>query len=328
MRKQLKHRKCVRLDVDKAIVGILAFVTFLSGGIAASIYVNADGETAVVDEVTVIIPAACSLSGTIASGEEHTETITPGNYVDDIGTTDLKAICNDFNGFSIYAVGYSNDTESTTDMIGASSGATIATGIAEEGNTSQWAMKLTAITDSSVTYNPSNLSVVGGFNVYSSVPSSLTKVVEYKDSNSSNSSTTDQTKGAHIETTYAAYIAATQAADTYTGKVRYLLVHPANFATGNYSINYNANGGSGAMTSETNLPNYEPHTIPTSTITPPSGYVLAGWCTVQDSTATAQNPQTTCAGISYADQGTIPASTVAASGSITLYAYWKLPPTI
>ena len=328
MKSQRAKRYIDHLSIDKVVVGALTIITLLSGSIAASVHVNADGETAVVDEVTVIIPAACSLSGTITSGEEHTETITPGNYVDDIGTTDLKAICNDFNGFSIYAVGYSNDTESTTSMIGASSGAVIATGTAEEGNTSQWAMKLTAITDSSITYNPSNLSIVGGFNVYSSVPSSLTKVVEYKDSNSSNSSTTDQTKGAHIETTYAAYIAATQAADTYTGKVRYLLVHPANFTTGTYSIVYNANGGTNTMSTETSIPNYEPHTIPTSTITPPSGYVLAGWCTVQDSTATAQNPQTICDGTSYADQGTIPASTVAASGSITLYAYWKLPPTV
>ena len=86
------------------------------------------------------------------------------------------------------------------------------------------------------------------------------------------------------------------------------------------------------MSSESNIPNYEPHTMPTSTITPPSGYVLAGWCTVQDQTASGavQNadPQTTCTGDSYADQGNIPASTVAVGNptpTLNLYALKPAP---
>lgn len=92
------------------------------------------------------------------------------------------------------------------------------------------------------------------------------------------------------------------------------------------NIVYNANGGAGTMASESNVPNYEPHIIPASTITPPSGYVLAGWCTVRDSSATAQNPQTTCTGTSYSDA--IPASEVAANTTLNLYAYWKVAPTL
>ena len=169
-----------------------------------------------------------------------------------IGKTDIKALCNDYNGFSIYAIGYSNNTSGTpiegnNTMIGQTTGSTIATGTNDSGDTSNWAMKLTKITDSTIAYNPNNLSITNSYDNYNVIPSTLTKVVEYKDTNTSNSSATDQTKGAHIETTYAAYIASTQPADTYNGKVKYLLVHPANFTTGTYSIAYNANGGTGTM---------------------------------------------------------------------------------
>ena len=332
MRKQAKiKRRTIHLGADKAVIGALTLTTLLSGTILASTYVKADNNasTAVVDEVRIIIPTACSLAGTIATNNEHTATILPGSYTENIGKTDLTAKCNDFGGFSIYAVGYSDNasgvpTEGNNTMIGTNTGATINTGTATTGNTSAWAMKLTAITDSSITYNPNNLSIVDNFNNYHNVPNALTKVVQYKNSDSTISSATDQTLGAHVETTYAALVSPTQAADTYTGKVRYLLVHPANFTTGTYSITYNANGGTGTMSSESNIPNYEPHTIPTSTLTPPTGYTLAGWCTVQDQTASGvvQNadPQTTCTGDSYTT--TVPASAVANNGTLTLYAYW------
>ncbi|MBR5046360.1 hypothetical protein IKX73_01880, partial [Candidatus Saccharibacteria bacterium] len=55
---------------------------------------------------------------------------------------------------------------------------------------------------------------------YHAVPNDYEKVATF-------SSATDQTLGAKLTTTYAAYISNTQAADTYTGKVKYTLVHPA-----------------------------------------------------------------------------------------------------
>lgn len=266
------------------------------------------------------------MSGTVTSA--HTDTVTAVSYTEDIGVTDLKVTCNDFNGFSIYAVGFTDNTEGTTTMRGASSNLAIPTGVYHEGDTtSSWAIKLTKVTnpgggDPDITYNPNILSITNGYSDYNVVPSSLTQVAEYKDSGDG-SSATDQTLGAHVQTTYAAYVSGSQAADTYTGQVKYVLVHPADFATGKYSIVYNANGGAGTMASESNVPNYEPHIIPASTITPPSGYVLAGWCTVRDSSATAQNPQTTCTGTSYSDA--IPASEVAANTTLNLYAYWRRP---
>ena len=321
-------KKIVKLEIDNVIVGLLVFATLVSGGILASAGVKAD-DTTVVDEITVMIPVACSMSGTVTSA--HTDTVTAVSYTEDIGVTDLKVTCNDFNGFSIYAVGFTDNTEGTTTMRGASSNLAIPTGVYHEGDTtSSWAMKLTKVTnpgggDPDITYNPNILSITNGYSDYNVVPSSLTQVAEYKDSGDG-SSATDQTLGAHVQTTYAAYVSGSQAADTYTGQVKYVLVHPADFATGKYSIVYNANGGAGTMASESNVPNYEPHIIPASTITPPSGYVLAGWCTVRDSSATAQNPQTTCTGTSYSDA--IPASEVAANTTLNLYAYWKVLPTL
>ena len=318
-------KKIFSLKIDNVVIGLLVFATLASGGILASAGVKAD-DTTVVDEITVMIPVACSMSGTVTSA--HTDTVTAVSYTEDIGVTDLKVTCNDFNGFSIYAVGFTDNTEGTTTMRGASSNLAIPTGVYHEGDTtSSWAMKLTKVTnpgggDPDITYNPNILSITNGYSDYNVVPSSLTQVAEYKDSGDG-SSATDQTLGAHVQTTYAAYVSGSQAADTYTGQVKYVLVHPADFATGKYSIVYNANGGAGTMASESNVPNYEPHIIPASTITPPSGYVLAGWCTVRDSSATAQNPQTTCTGTSYSDA--IPASEVAANTTLNLYAYWRRP---
>ena len=128
------------------------------------------------------------------------------------------------------------------------------------------------------------------------------------------------------------FVSATQPAGTYEGKVKYMLVHPATMEAGTYTLAYNANGGAGAMASETNLPNYQEHAIKANTFTAPNGYMFAGWCTVQDTTASGvvqgANPQTTCNGDSYLNNGTLPASpsvSATAGGTLTLYAYWKVP---
>ena len=233
-------KKIFSLKIDNVVIGLLLFATLASGGILASVRVKADNTT-VVDEITVMIPVACSMSGTVTSA--HTDTVTAVSYTEDIGVTDLKVTCNDFNGFSIYAVGFTDNTEGTTTMRGASSNLAIPTGVYHEGDTtSSWAMKLTKVTnpgggDPDITYNPNILSITNGYSDYNVVPSSLTQVAEYKDSGDG-SSATDQTLGAHVQTTYAAYVSGSQAADTYTGQVKYVLVHPADFATGKYSIVY------------------------------------------------------------------------------------------
>lgn len=318
-------KKIFSLKIDNVVIGLLVFATLVSGGVLASVRVKADNTT-VVDEVTVMIPVACSIAGTISQGNEHTETLMPGSYESGIGITDVAVFCNDFAGFAVYAIGFSGTNgESTNRMVGANSGQLIATGTATSGDTSQWAMKLTKVTNPGggapdITYNPENLTILDNYDSssYHAVPATYDKVLNYVAA--SGSSATDKTLGSKFQTTYAVFASAAQVADTYVGKVKYMLVHPATMTAGTYTVSYNANRGGGTMSSEAGLPNYEPHILAANTFTAPDNYVFAGWCTVQDN---SQNPQTTCAGDSYVNQGTIPASTVAAGSTLNLYAYWQ-----
>lgn len=311
-----------KLKMDNVIIGLLVFVTLISGGILASVKVKAD-DTTVIDEVTVMIPVACSMNSDDASTDPHTEELMPGEYKPDIGITNIQVFCNDFAGFAVYAIGASSNTDGNTNLVGQTSSQTISTGTDTTGSVSNWAMKLIKVANT--TYNPDNLSIVTGYNDYHAVPSGYTKVIEYK--NNSGSATTDQSLGAHIQTTYAASASASQAADTYVGQVKYLLVHPATLVPGTYTLVYNGNGArSGSMPSETGIKNYETHILKNNGYTAPSNYTFAGWCTIQDTSATTQNPQTSCKGVSYTNQATLPANPDASAtsgGTFTLYAYWK-----
>ena len=175
---------------------------------------NSFATTSVVDDVTVTVPASCTISSIVNSN--HTATVEVGSYVDDIGETTFKVICNDSEGFSVYAVGYTNDQFGNTTMKPGTVADTnaIATGLATSGDTSNWAMKLTAVTGD---YAPT---LETGFNNYHVVPAEYTKVASY-------SANTDSSSGSSFKSTYAAFITSAQPADTYTGKVKYTVVHPA-----------------------------------------------------------------------------------------------------
>lgn len=317
-----------KLKMDNVIIGLLVFVTLISGGILASVKVKADDAT-VIDEVTVMIPVACSMNSDDATTDPHTEELMPGEYKSDIGTTNIQVFCNDFAGFAVYAIGASSNTDGNTNLVGQTSSQTIPTGTNTTGSVSNWAMKLIKVTNPAsgdpIVYNPENLSITNGYDDYSVVPSDYTKVASY--TAASGPSTTDSTLGSKLQTTYAASASASQAADTYVGQVKYLLVHPATLVPGTYTLVYNGNGArSGSMPSETGIKNYETHTLKNNGYTAPSNYTFAGWCTIQDTSATTQNPQTSCKGVSYANQATLPANPDASAtsgGTFTLYAYWK-----
>ena len=166
---------------------------------------------------SVTVASACTMSSTVNT--THNATITNGTYKEDIGKTTLKVICNDNSGFSIHAVGYSNDTFGNNKLVANVGGILsptndIITGTAIAGNISNWSMKLTSIAG---TYAPT---LENGYESYKEVPATYTKVATFN-------STTDATIGSSIETTYRAYISGTQPAGTYTGKVKYTMVHPA-----------------------------------------------------------------------------------------------------
>ena len=217
-------------------VGLLA-LTMISGLVLISN--KASAESSAVSTASITVPVACTMTG---EGTEHTATIAPNTYSgasgsgyeNGIGKTTLTAICNDDNGFSIYAIGYTGNQyegENHTKLIGQSTSSTISTKAYASGDTtSNWSMKLTKIADSTISYNPQNLTIQsdteGTFSNWHSVPDAYTKVAEYHAN--TGSSTTDATLGVKLETTYAAYISSSQPADTYVGQVKYTMVHPYN----------------------------------------------------------------------------------------------------
>ena len=211
----------MRIKNTLIVTNGLMIVTILSGLVLASSTVSA--ETTTVDDVTFLVPAACTLSAT--GSTLHTATINPGTYTADIGTTTLKAVCNDGAGFAIYATGYTGNIIGETNsnkLVGETTNLAIATGTATSGSTSNWAMKLA--TDSNATYP---ITIENSFNAYHAVPNAYTKVASRATATDGGSSAV----GSTLTTTYGVFIASTQAADTYEGKVIYTLVHPASHAT-------------------------------------------------------------------------------------------------
>ena len=205
---------------NKVLIAPLGLVgiTILSGVFLMSSTSYADDHA--IDKVNITVPVSCSLEGT--GMNSHNANIVNGTYEDDIGSTMLKAFCNDTEGFAIFAAGYTGDEiggANSTKLVNSASQVnnTISTGTATSGSTSNWAMKLA--TNSSATYA---VTLDNGFGAYSSVPSSYTKVA-HRDSGTDIGTTAT---GAELTTTYAAFVNQTQPAGTYTGKVKYTMVHP------------------------------------------------------------------------------------------------------
>ena len=170
------------------------------------------------DNLSLSIPISCSLSATVATGEEHTISMVAGTYEDEIGKTTINTTCNDPNGYVVYAIGNARNNEGSNVISpnNISDTYSIPTGTNTSGNTSQWAMKLTAI--NSGAYTPT---IDNGYTSYSLVPNSWVKVA-HKDPG-----TTDVTKNSAFTTTYAIYLEGSQPAGTYNGQVKYVMLHPS-----------------------------------------------------------------------------------------------------
>ena len=239
------------------------------------------------------------------AGTTHTATLNPGtysaasgsDYESGIGKTTLTAICNDDNGFSIYAIGYTGNQyegENHTKLVGANTNGTIVTKAYASGDTtSNWSMKLTKITDATESYNPQNLTITTNYDNWIAVPATFTKVTQYHAN--TGSSTTDTTLGVKLETTYAAYIASNQAADTYVGQVKYTMVHPYDEqplqpqACPPGCICYFANGSNveGTMGQQTVSTSATSATLLASNFSR-TGYGFAGWSDKFDYAANAK----------------------------------------
>ena len=320
-------KKGVLVGKCSMITGGLVLGVVLVGGALSGSVVSADGDS-VVDDVTITVPTACTMSGVVDSA--HTTSMQAATYsgAGGIGKTTLSTHCNDNNGFSIYAVGFTNDTDGTNTLVGTTSSQTINTGIYTSGATdSSWSMKVSKVTDSSQSYNPQNMTITNSFDNWHLVPTAYTKVAEYHAA--TGSSTTDTVLGAKVETTYDAYISRTQTADTYTGKVKYVMVHPYD-AEAPLSpqpsiagcINYFANASDAVGTMGCQSQDDSGHNpvdgasfrLLASNFSR-TGYGFAGW---SDSFDYATNPNAKF----YGPQETITVPTGTTANGLSLYAVW------
>ena len=80
-----------------------------------------------------------------------------------------------------------------------------------------------------------------------------------------------------------------------------------------YTINFNANGGTGTMEAISGVRYTEAKTLPANTMTR-TGYTFAGWTTV--------NPMSRAAGTQYGNEATVQSLTAEDNGQVTLYALW------
>ena len=299
------RKKCNRSVCDGGgflWYGILSVVAVLMFVGVASMVTEVRAETTATSTASVTISSTCTMSTVINT--PHQADVVASTYQDNIGKTTISTICNDVNGYSIYAIGYTNTEWGRNDMLGSTTGRTIATGTATTGGTSNWAMRLTAVAGD---YTPT---ITTGYDAYHAVPNEYTKVASY------NNTTGDSSNPSQLETTYAMFATGNQAPDTYTGKVKYTLVRSASSTekpcTGTYTINYNANGGSGNMDSQTVCADRQVGILPNG-FTPPTpvaDYQFAVWNTAADGSGYTYLPGQSVANLASVDE------------SVTLYAQW------
>ena len=136
-------------------------------------------------------------------------------------------------GFAIYAIGYTDNEEGRNVLTSSTLGSTydITTGTAITGNDSQWAMKLSTVTSPTPTYP---IIIVGSsddaekeqgdpdYTTFQEVPDDYALVAK----RTAGTDIGTNAEGATLKSTYQAYISKTQPAGTYTGQVKYTLVHP------------------------------------------------------------------------------------------------------
>ncbi len=291
------------------ILGGLICASLISGLILSRSSVHAAD---IVDEINITVPSSCSLSGTNLI---HTANMENGQYKDNIGSANISAFCNDPNGFSIYAIGYTEDTYGNNKMHDPNLDTThdINTGKYVSGTTtnSTWSMKLTPVTGpyaptirNDSTYNYTN---------YEVVPSEYTKVAY----SSAATETGNGATGSNFTTSYAVFVSQSQNAGSYTGKVKFTLVHPENETpaqpqpceAGKICYHANTTSVQGQMgdqnatnSTETTLwaPNFKR-----------DGYGFAGWNTSFD-----------YSGTNYGPNQTITAPTDVETNGLSLYARW------
>ena len=301
---------------------------------------TASAGTEAVDTVTITVPSSCSMSNTIATGNEHTAEINNGQYDSAIGETTIKAFCNDNEGFAIYAIGYTDNELGKNVLTNSTLGSThdIVTGTAIIGNTSNWAMKVSTITSPTPQYpiiiagsSEDSLKQTGDpdFSNFTNVPDGYKKVAYRTAATDINPEGQQTAEGSTLKTTYQAYISPTQAAGEYTGQVKYTMLHPhaepapytgEKTASGKICYYANASDSEGTMGCQTISASATSAELLASNFSR-DGYGFAGWTNKYDY---ATNP--TQDGIKfYGPQEAITFTAGQYTGSnkgLSLYAVW------
>ncbi len=259
----------------RLLLGSMVGCTVLTGLVLSSNVATADDP--LIDVVSFTVEVSCTMLGT--GQNSHYTDITNGTYEDEVGSTTLKVLCNDSEGFAIYAIGFTGDKydgDDHTKLVGVNTSQKISTGTATSGDTSNWAMKLA--TDGTATYP---ITLDNGYGSYSVVPDVYTKVAH----RASGTDIGTSAVGATLTTTYASFMSSGQMADAYVGKVKYTLVrpassdpplHPSTATSG--CINYFPNGSNveGTMGCQSISSSATSATLLASNFSR-SGYGFAGW---------------------------------------------------
>ena len=283
-----------------------------------------------VSNVSLAVPVSCNVNTIYDTS--HTASIIAGTYRADIGTTTFRVFCNDGNGYSIYAIGYSNEEYGNTKLLATIGGVLapnydIVTGTATSGETSNWAMKMIPVTGTYAPTIPDGTNDSEDFINYHAVPTTYTKVATFD-------SSTDITIGSAVQSTYAAFIAGNQPAGTYSGKVKYTLVHPDSNTPKDGPQGCNANkicyypadnSVLDTMADQTASPNTE--TILWASNFQRSGYGFAGWTDKWDWVLNENDANGNGTGPNagyhiYGPMQTITTPTNLSTKGLSLYAVW------
>ena len=188
------------------VIGSIFGVAMLGAGFLCADANAASSSTT----ASVTVSAACTLSG---ANHNYYDTIS-GGETKTFGPSSIKATCNDTAGYSLYAIGFSGDSYSgnNTKMIGTNTNIDTAT----SGNTSRWSMQVASVPG---TYAPT---IMNSFDSAHVIPADYAQVAKY----TSLTDGGDNAEGSNLQVSYTVSISSTQAVDTYTGKVKYTLVHP------------------------------------------------------------------------------------------------------
>ena len=172
-------------------------------------------------DITPTVPAVAHDNGTVGtwSGDTLSRNITNGTGDTNFGSTTLSIVCNDTDGYELFAK--SSTTKNDNDTLKAvmqNAGGTeyFETGTTLDGTVSNFAFKLiNGSGTGNADYN--GATITSGYTSFSAIPAAAsgngTKVAGH----------TDSTSRDDIVVTYGVGVSPTQAADTYTGGVIYTL---------------------------------------------------------------------------------------------------------